>query len=63
MPKPKASILVVFYSRDGSIEALAKAVSEVTLTSTERRSPGLRHRPPVHLGATRQPGRASRAIV
>ena len=34
MPKPKASILVVFYSRDGSIEALAKAVSEVTLTST-----------------------------
>jgi len=34
MPKPNANILVVFYSRDGSIEALAKAVSEVTLTST-----------------------------
>ena len=28
MPKPKANILVVFYSRDGSVEALAKAVSE-----------------------------------
>jgi NAD(P)H dehydrogenase (quinone) len=28
MPKPKASILVVFYSRDGSVEALAKSVSE-----------------------------------
>ena len=28
MPKPKANILVVFYSRDGSVEALAKSVSE-----------------------------------
>ena len=28
MPGPKANILVVFYSRDGSVEALAKAVSE-----------------------------------
>ena len=28
MLKPKANILVVFYSRDGSVEALAKAVSE-----------------------------------
>src|ERR1700745_251307 len=28
MPSPKAKILVVFYSRDGSVEALAKAVSE-----------------------------------
>lgn len=28
MPDAKANILVVFYSRDGSIEALAKAVSE-----------------------------------
>ena len=28
MPEPKANILVVFYSRDGSVEALAKAVSE-----------------------------------
>jgi len=26
MPSPKANILVVFYSRDGSVEALAKAV-------------------------------------
>ena len=28
MPGAKANILVVFYSRDGSVEALAKAVSE-----------------------------------
>ncbi len=28
MPEPKANILVVFYSRDGSVEALAKAVAE-----------------------------------
>ena len=28
MPEAKARILVVFYSRDGSVEALAKAVSE-----------------------------------
>ena len=28
MPKPKASILVVFYSRDGSVEALARAVGD-----------------------------------
>jgi hypothetical protein len=28
MSKPKAKILVVFYSCDGSVEALAKAVSE-----------------------------------
>jgi NAD(P)H dehydrogenase (quinone) len=28
MPGPKANILVVFYSRDGSVESLAKAVSE-----------------------------------
>ena len=28
MPKPKANILVVFYSRDGSVEALSKSVSE-----------------------------------
>src|SRR5260370_2939129 len=28
MPGPKANILVAFYSRDGSIEALAKAISE-----------------------------------
>ena len=28
MPSPKANILVAFYSRDGSVEALAKAVSE-----------------------------------
>jgi len=28
MPSPKANILVVFYSRDGSVEALAKAVAE-----------------------------------
>jgi NAD(P)H dehydrogenase (quinone) len=28
MPDAKAKILVVFYSRDGSVEALAKAVSE-----------------------------------
>jgi NAD(P)H dehydrogenase (quinone) len=28
MPKPKANILVVFYSCDGSVEALAKSVSE-----------------------------------
>ena len=28
MPSPKANILVVFYSRDGSVEARAKAVNE-----------------------------------
>src|SRR5262249_54201609 len=28
MPSPKANILVVFYSRDGAVEALAKAVGE-----------------------------------
>jgi NAD(P)H dehydrogenase (quinone) len=28
MPSPKANILVAFYSRDGSVEALAKAISE-----------------------------------
>jgi len=28
MPSHKANILVVFYSRDGSVEALAKAVGE-----------------------------------
>jgi len=28
MPQPKPNILVAFYSRDGSVEALAKAVSE-----------------------------------
>ena len=28
MPSPKANILVAFYSRDGSVEALAKAVGE-----------------------------------
>ena len=28
MPEPKANILVASYSRDGSIEALAKAISE-----------------------------------
>ena len=28
MPEPKANILVVFYSRDGSVEALANAVGE-----------------------------------
>ena len=28
MPEPKTNILVVFYSRDGSVEALAKAVSD-----------------------------------
>ena len=28
MPEHKANILVVFYSRDGSVETLAKAVSE-----------------------------------
>ena len=28
MPEPKANILVVFYSRDGAVEALAKAVGE-----------------------------------
>jgi NAD(P)H dehydrogenase (quinone) len=28
MPDPKANILVAFYSRDGSVEALAKSVSE-----------------------------------
>ena len=28
MPEAKANILVVFYSRDGSVEALARAVSE-----------------------------------
>lgn len=28
MPGPEANILVVFYSRDGSVEALAKAVAE-----------------------------------
>ena len=28
MPKTKANILVVFYSRDGSVEALAKAIGE-----------------------------------
>ena len=28
MAEAKANILVVFYSRDGSVEALAKAVSE-----------------------------------
>ena len=28
MPQHKANILVVFYSRDGSVEALAKAISE-----------------------------------
>ena len=28
MPEPKANILIVFYSRDGSVEALAKAISE-----------------------------------
>jgi NAD(P)H dehydrogenase (quinone) len=31
MPEPKANILVAFYSRDGSIEALAKAISEGAL--------------------------------
>ena len=28
MPDPKANILLVFYSRDVSVEALAKAVGE-----------------------------------
>src|SRR5215469_6656114 len=28
MPQPQANIFVVFYSRDGSVEALAKAVGE-----------------------------------
>jgi len=28
MPDPKTNILVVFYSRDGSVEALAKAIGE-----------------------------------
>jgi NAD(P)H dehydrogenase (quinone) len=28
MPEPKANILIAFYSRDGAVEALAKAVSE-----------------------------------
>ena len=28
MPDAKANILVAFYSRDGSVEALAKAVAE-----------------------------------
>src|SRR5215831_21228955 len=28
MPSPKTNILVVFYSRDGAVEALAKAVAE-----------------------------------
>src|SRR5215467_5619173 len=28
MSTPKANILIAFYSRDGSVEALAKAVSE-----------------------------------
>ena len=28
MPEHKANILVVFYSRDGSVETLAKGVSE-----------------------------------
>src|SRR5499427_6636030 len=28
MPSPKANILIVFYSRDGSVETLAKSVSE-----------------------------------
>jgi NAD(P)H dehydrogenase (quinone) len=28
MPDPKANILVVFYSRDGSVEALAKSVAQ-----------------------------------
>lgn len=28
MPEAKANILVVFYSRDGSVEALANAVGE-----------------------------------
>jgi hypothetical protein len=28
MPEPKTNILVAFYSRDGSVEKLAKAVSE-----------------------------------
>ena len=28
MPSTKANILVVFYSRDGSVEALAKAIGE-----------------------------------
>jgi NAD(P)H dehydrogenase (quinone) len=28
MPDPKANILIVFYSRDGAVEALAKAVGE-----------------------------------
>src|SRR5215469_4153282 len=28
MPDPKANVLVVFYSRDGAVEALAKAVGE-----------------------------------
>ena len=28
MPEAKANILVVFYSRDGSVETLAKAVGE-----------------------------------
>lgn len=27
MPQTKANILVVFYSRDGSVEALAQAIS------------------------------------
>src|SRR6201984_2790887 len=28
MPEPRANILVAFYSRDGSIEALANAISD-----------------------------------
>src|SRR4030095_7254721 len=31
MPEPKANILVAFYSRDGSVEALAKAIGEGAL--------------------------------
>ena len=28
MPQPKTNILIAFYSRDGSVEALAKAISD-----------------------------------
>ena len=59
MPKPKANIRVVFYSRDGSVEALAKAVSEgacqagaeVPRRMPEIVSPLVRHR----LRASRTP--------
>ena len=38
MPEARAKILVVFYSRDGAVEALAKAITEGAPEKQEQKS-------------------------